>query len=71
MATQAGVVAIGPLVDPLYLRFADGPKHRHFQRLAEAALAGAVCTIDQGDVMAEVERLLPHEPSEWPHFKLV
>ena len=26
MATQAGVVAIGPLVDPLYLRFADGPK---------------------------------------------
>ena len=71
VAAQASVVAVRPLVDPLGLRFADRTEHRHFQGFAEAALAGAVGTVDQGDVMAEVERLLPHESSKRPDFELV
>ncbi len=71
MTAQASVVAVRPLVDPLGLRFADRTEHRHFQGFAEAALAGAVGTVDQGDVMAEVERLLPHESSKRPDFELV
>lgn len=70
MATQPGIVAVCPLVDPLDLGLADGAEHRHFQRLAEAALAGTVGAIDQSDVVAEVECLLPHESAKRSHLKL-
>ena len=67
VAAQASALLqyVSSLVDPFTWCFADRTEHRHFL-LFRRCFAGAVGTVDQGDVVAEVERLLPHESSKRP-----